>query len=148
MKFWCKFKSRCHLVSIQFYSDCAPDLTWIKLLISGLRLKGTYFVKSLRFWLAMNYEVKKQMVDGQRNQSRSTEKACPEEISLCNEEPTTKPMVVDDKKAPDKETDIKNNKEEIPEEKGPKRRRNECRGRRKQQQDKNISRVTGCCHCV
>ncbi|KAJ0610239.1 putative methyltransferase [Helianthus annuus] len=71
MKFWCKFESSCHLVSFQFYSDCAPDLTWIKVLINGLRLKGT---------LAMNYEVKKQMVDGQRKQLRSTEKACPEEM--------------------------------------------------------------------
>ncbi|KAM0035353.1 hypothetical protein Hdeb2414_s0015g00445371 [Helianthus debilis subsp. tardiflorus] len=80
MKFCCKFESRCHLVSFQFYSDCAPDLTWIRVLISGLRLKGTYFVKSLMLLLAMNYEVKKQMVDGQRKQLRSTEKACPEEV--------------------------------------------------------------------
>ncbi|MFS7987009.1 putative methyltransferase [Helianthus anomalus] len=80
MKFWCKFESRCHLVSFQFYSGCAPDLTWIKVLISGLRLKGTYFVRSLMFLLAMNYEVKEQMVDGQRKQLRSIEKACPEEM--------------------------------------------------------------------
>ncbi|KAJ0586710.1 hypothetical protein HanIR_Chr04g0154861 [Helianthus annuus] len=65
MKFWYKFESRCHLVSFQFYSDCAPDLTCIKVFC---------FCE-----LSMNYEVKKQMVDGQRKQLRSTEKACPEE---------------------------------------------------------------------